>query len=521
MPTQVCRCLSPLLFLVVTTSCFGETFHVSTTGGDEPTRNGKSDQQAWASLAFACEQVPEGSHRIELAAGTFTATRTARPHSGVTIQGAGSDKTKLIAASDWKLRPEIGPEDDEGQNQEEYLIAIRPGEKITVRALELCSPTDHRITGGLFCRDGQQIVLEDLLVKDFRWNGLRVEFSQQVTIRRCVIQDCSSIKRQGSEGGHLRTRWIADSRIHNNRIESSDGSGYGYKAGGHERVRIDHNFIDTGYFAIESAHESEIGVEIDHNYLTRCISIPKPGQGEDPNKKGSPYSFWIHDNLLTDSYTIEGPRNHLRVSHNYIRIERPEGRVYTQHGGICNGPVSIDHNIIEGVDRGVVWMNEGLAEQMHVVHNTIFCDDVGDRSEVLFWSYSEERLNHWEIRNNVIVAAPSRPRTLSATERGVAAKMSVNGNVLVNLVDPLAGNTTSTKPDARSLGLHAAGNKPWAFYQPVAKGSLVDAGVPVDKPFWGEDFPFAGKAADVGAVESGMPLREWSIPSKTPEKDAE
>ena len=58
---------------------FAKTFHVSPDGADEQSRDGSSPEHAWASLAYACERVPEGAHTIQLAAGTFVATRTASP----------------------------------------------------------------------------------------------------------------------------------------------------------------------------------------------------------------------------------------------------------------------------------------------------------------------------------------------------------------------------------------------------------------------------------------------------------
>ena len=500
--------IAALYLMNATTSIYSramaDVFHVKISGVDDATRDGKSDATAWKSLAFACEQVPEGKHTIELGSGTFVATRQAVPRSGVTIQGRGATgekATRLVAASDWKLTKTIGNEDDDANNRHEYLIAFRVGQDITVRAMELSSPSAHRITGGFFCRDGKNIVLEDLLVKHFRWNGLRVEFSENVTIRRCHVEDSSSVKRDGSEGGHIRTRWIANSRIHDNTIKSTDGSGYGYKAGGHVNVRIDHNVIETGYFAIESAHAAEYGVEIDHNQLNSCISVPKPGPSQDPNEKDCRYTFWIHHNEMTDSYAIEGPRNHMRISHNHIKIKRTGGRVYTQHGGINHGPIWIDHNIIENVDRSVVWMNEGLAENIYLIHNTIVCADAGDRADFLCSSYTKERLSGWVIKNNVFIAPASQPRSLFPLERGVPEQITAAGNLFVNVNGPEAGNFKADSPRFRE-----SGKRPWEFFAPVSKQSqLVGRGVLItEKPFWEKPTDAPRQTPDIGAVEFGQ-----------------
>ncbi len=54
----------------------------------------------------------------------------------------------------------------------------------------------------------------------------------------------------------IRTRWLEVARIHHNRIIAKKSSGYGYKVWGHTKVRFDHNFFDTNYFAYESPFET-------------------------------------------------------------------------------------------------------------------------------------------------------------------------------------------------------------------------------------------------------------------------
>jgi hypothetical protein len=174
--------------------------------------------------------------------------------------------------------------------------------------------------------------------------------------------------------------------------------------------------------------DNEYGVEIDHNYATRWISIPKSGQSANPTKEGHEYTLWIHHDLLTDSYTIEGPRNHLRLSHNYIRIEKTGGRLYTHHGGRNHGPVWIHHNVVENVDRALIWMNQGLAQNIHVYNNTVFCADAGKRANSVLSAWTAERLDNWVVKNNIIVAAPTQARRLFPDQRGVPSKIAATDN---------------------------------------------------------------------------------------------
>ncbi len=472
-----------------------DVFHVAADGADDPARDGKSPPAAWKSLAYACERVPEGAHTIRLGAGTFPASRTARPRSGLTIEGAGRDATRIVAAADWPLS-----EDPSKKNPaEEYLIAFEKAEGIAIRSIALASDPVRRITGAVRVLNSKKVILRDLHVRDFRWNGLHLELSSEVEVDSCLLEDASTEK-FGFHGGLIRSRWLKNSRIHHCRIVSTTGKGYGYKGGGHERTRIDHNVIDVaGEFSIESAHENEYGVEIDHNLATRCISIPKGGQGDDPNRRGTPYSFWIHDNLLTDSYTVEGPRNHLLFERNHVRIAKTGGRVYTHHGGKNHGPVWIRHNVVENVDRALVWMNQGLAENIEVSNNTVVCAEAGPRAGTLIDSYSEERLNGWTVRNNVFVAPASEPRKLIPSARGVPAKISVSNDLCINLTGVPAGNIEGSDP-----GFRKSGDAPWPFFAPASdEAFVVDRGLDVG-------LPFKGKAPDLGAYEWGdeRPLLE-------------
>ena len=436
---------------------------------------------------------PQGNHTIQLGSGKFVATETARPKSSVTIAGmghSGKNKTQIVAATDWELS--ANPEKSD-RPLGEYLIAFRDASDITIRNLVLSSQPEHRITGALYGVGSKNITLHDLTVKDFRWAGLNFKQSEGLNIYNNRIENASTEKFQ-FHNGLIRTRFIKDSEIHHNTITSTVSGGYGYKGGGHEDVRIhDNSFnIDRG-FAIESAHENEIGVEIAHNTINRTISIPKGGQGENPNDKGYEYSFWIHDNLLTDSATIEGPRNHLRISNNYIRIEKKGGNVYSQHGGNNNGPIWIHNNVIENVDRGLVWVNNGVAKNIYVYNNTVTLANAGDRAGAILSAPNRSsrgnNISNWVAKNNVFIAPASQPRKLFR-ENGADRDITATDNVMVNITNFPSGNYVDVNP-----GFLGEGDRPWPFYAPAdANSPLVNRGTDAG-------LPFSGSAPDIGAYE--------------------
>ena len=471
------------------------TYYVSTTGVDSANRDGLSWQTAWGSLSYASDRVPEGTHTIQLGRGAFVATETARPKSGVTIAGMGHDgqnSTQIIASPNWRLSE--NPRKAENVLRE-YLIVLNKTNDITIRDLILASEPAHRITGAVHISGSENITLHDLTVRDFRWVGLQLEQSSGLNIYNNQIENASTDK-FGYSNGLITTRWITHSEIHHNNIVKTTGRGYGYKGGGHENVRLHHNTFNlSNGFAIESAHENEFGVEIAYNFANQTISIPKGGQGADPNERGYEYSFWVHHNRLTDSYTIEGPRNHLRLSHNYIQIEDGGGNVYTHHGGNNQGPVWIHNNIVENVDRGLVWMNRGRAENIHVYNNTVTLADAGARAGAILSAPNRDgsnNLNNWIVRNNVFIAPESQPRQLFR-DNGSGRKISATDNIVVNVTNVPEGNYRDVEP-----GFVGSGDRPWPFYAPASQDSLmVDRGAEVG-------LPFLGSAPDIGAYELGM-----------------
>ncbi|MEL7332966.1 MAG: right-handed parallel beta-helix repeat-containing protein [Cyanobacteria bacterium J06560_2] len=470
------------------------TYYVSPTGADSADRDGLSAQTAWQSLAYASDRTPAGDHTIQLSAGTFVATETARPKSGITIVGAGHEgetQTKIVASADWPLSADPT---SATRIDSEYLIALKAVQDVTIRDLTLTSEPSHHITGAVHAERANGLTVHHVTVQDFRWAGLDLSLSERLLVHNNHIENASTEK-HGFPNGLIRTRFLKHSEFHHNTVVSTTG-GYGYKGGGHENVRIHHNTFDLASgFAIESAHKNEFGVEIDHNWANATISIPKGRQSADPSDRGYDYTFWIHHNFLTDSYTIEGPRNHLRVSHNYVRIADTGGRVYTHHGGVNYGPVWIHHNVVENVDRNLIWMNQGLAENIFVFNNTVTFANAGDRAGAILSAPNRETpdqgANRWIAKNNIFLAPKSQPRNL-LPNNSAARNVDVTHNIVQNLK-----NVPENNFDDISGGLLQSGNQPWPFYAPASEASpLVDSGTDVGLSFLGE-------APDIGAYELG------------------
>jgi hypothetical protein len=470
------------------------TVFVSPQGIDSAERDGLSKATAFASLPYACERLKPGRNTIRVSAGVYQCDRAAVVPSDTEILGAGfhgKQFSELSASPRWKLSAEAA---EETLDKESLIVIRRDAQNVKIYGLLLRSSGEHPISGGVTMTHAEKIKVDTCRFRDFRWFGIRALNCKEIEIAGCSFRHCSQQKFK-HRSGQILTRWLSDSTIHHCRFEPMpSGGGYGYKGGGHTNVRLHDNRFLPSYFSIESPHESEFGLEIDHNELNGAISVPKGGQGADPGKRGHEYSVRIHHNLMTDSYAIEGPRNHLRVDHNHIRISKVGGRVYSQFGGTNHGPVTFDHNVIENVDRSILWIRQGLAEKVLFEANTVFVADAPGRAGPLFSAYSGENINQWTIRDNVIVASWNQPRQLLNTQRGVPKKMSIQNNLLVNVTDAPEGNEVGTWPGFQ----RGDAAKPWGYFSSVsARGPTVDRGIR-------DEDDFGGEGPDIGAAEYGV-----------------
>ena len=497
----------------------GETiYYVTTTGQDTDSRDGLSPATAWKTLSYACEQVPAGDNTIKLGSGTFVESQTATPKSGVSIVGNGSEgqeATIVQASADWTVTG--SPLDF---NYTNYIIgvntfAMKPGStqlttNLTIRDIKFSSAQDNLIDGAIFIRDAQDILIEDLHIEDFRWTAIRLAFDSNIEVRNCTLVNVNGEDVFGDTSGDIFTRWVKNAEFHDitflNTIEGERVWGVGYKGSGHEDTKIySCSFMnDGGGFDIEIPHENEYGVEIFDCQFDSPISIPREGNGDDPNTRGFEYSFWIHDNYMTNSYVIEGPRNHLRVNDNFIDIKNPGGRVYSQFGGESRGPMWIYNNVIRNVDMAFIWKREGRLDSVYIYNNTVYLADAEDRAGAIIDSYGN--MAGWEIKNNVFIAPDSQPRRLgSAADCSYCGEITFTNNLLVNVFTQEneaipEGNYTDQDP-----GFFLSGEKPSPFYRPAASESfVVDKGVDVG-------FDFEGSAPDLGAYEY--------VPSEEPPAD--
>ena len=494
------------------------TYYVAVDGRDAEARDGLSPATAWASLAYACERVgpaAEGqTNEIRLAPGRYIATRRAIPRSGQHIIGAGaargeatfdaSEVTELVASPNWTLTGR--PRDF---HRADFIIGVQTWaddlgavqRDVAIEGIRFRSDLSNLLTGAVMLRDVHDVRLRDLHIEDFAFAGLHLGFVEDFEVADCHFENANRVE-DGHFGGNVYTRWVKRGAFRRIAFRNThDGErpwGVGYKGGGHVGVLIEDCDFTTGAgFDIEVPFENEYGLEIRGCVFNRTISIPKPVNQDDPNSRGYPYSFWIHDNTATTSYWIEGPRSHLRLTDNFVdATDHTNGRLYAQFGGDIDGPVEIARNVLVGVDRSFIWnRGDGGAGAMDVHHNTVYYKDAADRAGPML-DVRPATMHGWSIRNNVFVAHPDQPRAFgpALTCADCDGARVLSDNLIVGATD-VAGATATANYFDVNPGFALAGGLPWAHYAPAGATSfVVDRGADL-----GGDY--AGAAPDLGAVE--------------------
>ena len=499
-----------------------ETFHVAPGGSDAA--DGLTPETAFATVEHACDAAAaaedRGGHVVKLAPGEYPLARAAVLKSRVALVGADRpwNRDDPDAARFSVLLPGPGwaAAETPGDNApDQYLLrAEKHAAGVTVRNVRFRGARAEGeppvVTGAVHADQAAGLTLEGLTVDRFRLCGFRLLYCENLRVAGCRLTDAALEKDGPRWGAAVWTAWPKNSVLEDCRIAGARSGGYGIKGGGSDGFRVTRCVVEGPYFSLEHPHENEFGLEIDHCRFDGCISVPKGGPQTDPAERGHARSVHIHHNYLTDSYTVEGPRQYLEFAYNHVHVERTGGRCYTQHGGSVPGPALIHHNVFENVDRACVWMNEGYAGGIHFFNNTVFAADAGGRSGFLFDSYAADRLDDWRVANNLFAAAWTRPRALLPDRNGVPGKIAVGRNLYQNVIGAPPGSADGFPANL----LTRAGEKPAPFYRPGAGSPAVDAGEDVG-------LPFAGAAPDLGAVEfvpAGSdfidPWADWSVPKE-------
>ena len=393
-------------------------------------------------LVAAVSNAHEGD-TIELAAGTFELHATLVLKGGVTLKGAGRDKTTLTHAAEWKPSTETLPDPEmrlQGLDTDAYLIRIeRDTSGATISDMTLHGPQLH---GAIFSWFHTGLHLHRLRIKETQWSGVRTFGMKEAKIHDCEFVDAGGRWQKGQPGvkggitgGGIFAVWMSDSEIFDNRFTrtrpAKEHEFYGIKVRQAKRCRVHHNTIEVN-FSMEFPFENDEDNELDHNVCHGTISIPKHGGGPLP-KSGK--TFHIHHNYFTNSYSIEFVRNGVEIDHNLFDFDVSEdhGNLISGFGKAeAKGPAVFHNNLVSNPGRGVIWINE-VYNNLEVRNNHIITRTTKTpRKEGLFGFNPKCNFETIRIRDNWI-ECEGEPRPLLRCDESYQSV--IENNRLVNVAD--------------------------------------------------------------------------------------
>ncbi len=411
-------------------------------------------------LVAAVGEAGEGTV-VSIAAGTYELTAPLEPASGVTLRGAGMDKTILTNAKSWKPSVKTLPDPEmttKGMDTRAYLVRLQDKSAgVTISDLTLHGPQMH---GAVFGWQPSDLHVHHVRVKETLWTGIRTFGMRNARIHDCEFLDAGGRWKRGGEpgvkggitGGAVFGIWMKDTEIAHNRFlrtrQERQHEFYGIKGRQGKRCRIHHNTIEVN-FSIEFPFENDEDNEIDHNVCHGTISIPKYAGGPVPE---SGRTFHIHHNWMKPGYSIEFVRNGVEIDHNLFDFDpqKDGGNLISGFGRApAKGPAVFHNNLVNNPGRGVVWINEPYANltvrNNHIVARTT----VTPRKEGLFGFNQKCDFATFAVRDNVVECI-GLARPLFRNEESYAT--TVENNKLVNVAD--AERLENPKAD-RPVGLEA------------------------------------------------------------------
>lgn len=412
-----------------------------------------------ADLVKAVRECPEGT-TIEIGPGIYELEAQLELKSGMTLKGAGVDKTIITHTVGWKPSTDSLPDPEmtlKGLDTQAYLIRLKDNATdIALSDLTLRGPQLH---GAIFGWGNKNLQLQRLRIVDFLWSGVRTFLMRNAKIHDCEFVDAGGRWKQGKPGekggitgGAIFATWSTDTEVaHCRFVRTQTGPAdefYGIKVRGAKRWHIHHNTIEVN-FSIEMPHDNCEDVEISHNALYGTVSIPKHAGGAVPRNGRT---FHIHHNWFRNSYSIEFPRNGVEIDHNLFDFD-----LQKDHGNLissfakepANGPASFHDNLVSNPGRGVMWFN-GVYNNLEIRNNHIIArTTVTPRKEGLFGFNPGCNFRTIRIVDNIIECQGlSRPLFRNPESYNAV----IENNHLINVAD---ADRYKNPPANRPVGLEA------------------------------------------------------------------
>jgi hypothetical protein len=484
------------------------SFNVSIIGSDA---GDGSASKPWRTLRYAVSKVPANQgFTIVLSAGTFVESGLIEVPLGVSILGAGVDKTILKAASSFYYYPS-----SPAYATDKFLISLneynpRDGNQ-TLSGFTI-DGDGKKLHGGIYVRLRNKVIIENVKVQNTNFTGIWLwDMKDSKLVNTQIIN--SSWGSTAYCVGALNVGNLENVEI--DRLNINEDRGYGIKAIGPNgnnniiNVKIHDSRVSVHPFglwnggsapniAIELWQVNLVRSEIYNTYVDNTISLI--------NSNATPstgiQTIRVHHNVLDmmtraagAGYAVELTIHDAEVDHNYF-LKGKYGIANWDH------PMknwNIHHNTFYGLEN--YYPGEIVRSQWSGLHNVKFYNNTveftGTKTMSVIGLYGGTSSNI-DIKNNLFINNNTGysyyPNQLVHLENGASVSvLTVKNNLFDRLeIGSVAGtygnNLTSdpliTKADAR----------PSPYYIPKAGSPLINAGLNVG-------YTFTGTAPDIGAYE--------------------
>jgi len=482
----------------------GGVFHVDGRGVDQP--GGGSASAPWRSLDYAVSRVAPGrGHTIRLAAGEHLLARPVQIPPGVNLIGAGRDRCTVGGTGDGFLlicagaTPEDGMQTIAGFTIDGRQGALRGGlrvsrHRVTVRDLAV---TATRAVG-VQIDDGRQLALS--AEAPAAWlRGIRV--------LDCRFRDCSRAGGNWNSTGALTIGALDGAEIAGLDIDECGstgrpgrtGFGVMYCNGGWFRglvlrdgdIRLVHRPNSDMALLLRNCHAGSVIARIRSNTTLRFENSEDGSEAEALTVRDCVLRH--PDNRRDDTLlaSIWMSLSHGRCHGNYIENPASLGAVVVWSDHDVRD-IEVRNNVVSGNRQTAALVTvaprAGGVRGLRVVNNVV---ERTAHALALHLEYASQ-VEGLLFANNLVIGNVGTFLVVSGARSAIG--LEIADNVVWNGTLPEWSHQSGNR--IVDPQLERAGDQPFPFYRPRAGSPLIDAGRPVG-------LPFAGRAPDIGAWETG------------------
>jgi hypothetical protein len=484
------------------------TFYVSPTGNDAA--NG-SATSPWKTLKYAVTKTPANQdYAIVLSEGTFIENGLIEIPLGVSIIGAGIDKTIIKSASSFYYYPATP-----SYSPDKFLISLNgstqlPGNQ-TLSGFTI-DGDGKKLHGGIFVGHRNNVTIDAVKVANTHFIGIWLWDVQTSSLKNSQIINAS----WGSAAYCVGALSLASlDRVDISNLSIDENTGYGVKAIGpngankisntsiHDsRISVNPSGLwnsgSAPNFAMELYYTNLVGCQIYNNYIDNNISLVNHPSITSTGIQ----SIRVHHNILDmdirahgSGYGIELTVNDVEVDHNYFL----KGTYGIVNWGWDLKNWNVHHNTFYGLSNN--YPGEMVRSQKSGLHNLKFYNNTveftGTRTMNVIGLYGGASENV-DIKNNLLIdnstAYSYYANQLVHTENGAQVSgLTVNNNSFSRLPVGTVPGTYANNLTSDPL-ITKTGTRPDTYYMPKTGSPLIDKGISVG-------YTFSGSAPDIGALE--------------------